>query len=173
MSCALTQDYTLDCRDAFGGIKTIYLMEWDNATTINAASGVVTGITKATGKLFRKYALIHQTASVDEQKTGSRENGTSSVKQTVKFPINKQTVAVRNEIELLSQNRLLVIALDNNGTGWIYGKDNGLMLTTGDVKSGVKLADRNGYELTFEGEEKELAYKVDSTTMGTLQIAGS
>ena len=82
MACALTAGYNLDCRDSKGGVYTAYLMEFDNATTITAAAGVVTGITKVTGKLFRKYNLIAHTAEGEETFTGSRENGTTAFKQS-------------------------------------------------------------------------------------------
>ena len=42
------------------------------------------------------------------------------------------------------------------------------MLDTSNGKSGRLLADRNGYELTFSGMEKTLAYEVDDTTLATL-----
>jgi hypothetical protein len=172
MACALTQGYLRDCADSYGGVNTIYVMEFDNATAITASAGVVTAITKATGKLFRKYELIAHTAEGDEAMTHSREMGTNEVKQTLKFPINKMTVAVRNELMLLRQQRLLFVFIDENGLGWLYGKDYGLTMATTAAKTGVKLADRNGYELVFEGEEKELAYNVDSTTITSLTVAG-
>jgi uncharacterized membrane protein YkoI len=41
-------------------------------------------------------------------------------------------------------------------------------LTTASAKTGKVLADRNGYELTFEGDEKNLAYEVNAATLATL-----
>lgn len=173
MACALTQGYTRDCADSYGGVNVIYVMEFDNATTITASAGIVTGITKATGKVFRKYELVAHTAEGDEVNTRSREMGTNEVKQTLKFPINKMTVSVRNELMILREQRLLFVFVDENGLGWLYGKDYGLNMATASAKTGVKLADRNGYELVFEGEEKELAYNVNAATLLTLQTAGA
>lgn len=173
MPCALTQNYNLDCRDSVGGIRTIYVMELDNATTITASAGIVTGITKATGKKFYKYNLIMNTAEAEDTLTGNRENGTLFSAQTLKFPINKMTVAVRNELLLLAANRLLFVVVDENGLGWLFGKEYGLTLTTGAAKTGKAKADRNGYELSFEGEEKELALNVNAATLLTLETAGT
>lgn len=58
MACALTQDLTLDCRDSVGGLKEVYVIELGNVSTMTVTSGVVTALTKATGKKFRKYSLI-------------------------------------------------------------------------------------------------------------------
>ena len=164
MSCALTQDYNLDCRDNYGGLRTVFIMEFDNATAITATAGVVSGITKATGKLFRKYNLIAHTRESEDNLTTNRENGSITVKQSVKFPINKMTVAVRNEIMLLAKNRLLIVVLDENGTGWLFGKEYGLMLATAVGKSGKALADRNGFELAMMAANTEIIHHQNSGT---------
>jgi len=173
MACALTQDLNLDCRDSYGGLKTVYLIEHEHLESITSSAGVITAIDKATGKLFRKYNLIAHTGESDEAVASSRENGSTEVTQTVKFPINKLNVSVRNELLLLGKNRLGVVIVDENGTGWLYGEEYGLMLNAIAAKTGVQLADRNGYELTFDGKEKALAKQVDATTLATLQTAGS
>lgn len=173
MACALTQAYNLDCRDGYGGISSVFIMEHANASAITAAAGVVTGITKESTKVFYEYKLVHQTGEGDETLNTSREMGTLSVTQSLKFPINKMTVAVRNEILLLAKNRLLIVIVDENGTGWLYGKDKGMMLAPSTSKTGKMLADRNGYELVFEGTEKELAYQVDAATLLTLETPGA
>ncbi len=46
MSCALTQGYTLDCRDSLGGIVEVYFTEAANVTASTEASGVITALTK-------------------------------------------------------------------------------------------------------------------------------
>lgn len=172
MACALTQGYSLDCNDSFGGIKELYFAAKADIT-VAVTAGITTTITKATGKKFWKYQLIHQSAEVTESKVGSREMGTNPVTQTIKFPINKMSVSLRNELELVFQNTLLCVAVDNNGTPWLYGNDFGLTATQLDAKTGVKLGDRNGYEVTLVGEEKVLAVKVDSTSFAALETAGS
>jgi hypothetical protein len=171
MACALTQGYNQDCRDSYGGMKGVYVMELANATTITAAAGIVTAITKAATKVFFQYSLVAHTGEADESLAPSRENGTLSNTQSIKFPINKMTVAVRNELLLLAKNRLLMVVIDENGIGWLYGKENGMMLGATSAKTGKTLADRNGYELAFEGMEKELAYQVDAATLLTLTTA--
>ena len=173
MECALTQDLNLDCRDSYGGLKTVYLIEHEHIVdNITSAAGVITEIDKPTGKVFRKYNLIAHTGESDESVASSRENGSTEVTQTVKFPINKMNVSVRNELLLLGKNRLAIVIVDENGTGWLYGEEYGLMLNAIAAKTGVQLADRNGYELTFDGKEKTLAKQVDAATLNTLQTAG-
>lgn len=171
MACILTQGYNLDCRDSYGGVKEIYITETSSVNAITASAGVITAIDKTGTKVFFKYNLVAHTAEADQELTPSRENGTTMVKQTIKFPINKMTVAVRNELLLLAQNRLNIVVVDNNGVGWLYGEGNGMMLAPTTAKTGKVLGDRNGFELTFESDEKTLAQQVDAATLLTLTVA--
>lgn len=171
MACVLTQGYNLDCRDSYGGVKEIYIAETSTVNAITASAGVITAIDKTGTKVFFKYNLVAHTAEADQELTPSRENGTLMVKQTIKFPINKMTVAVRNELLLLAQNRLNIVVVDNNGTGWLFGEANGMMLAPSTAKAGKLLGDRNGFELSFESDEKTLAQQVDAATLLTLTTA--
>jgi hypothetical protein len=171
MACVLTQGYNLDCRDSYGGVKEIYIAETSSITAITASAGVITAIDKTGTKVFFKYNLVAHTAEADQELTPSRENGTLMVKQSIKFPINKMTVAVRNELLLLAQNRLNIVVVDNNGIGWLFGEGNGMMLAPSTAKAGKLLGDRNGFELSFESDEKTLAQQVDAATLLTLTTA--
>ena len=159
MPCALTQGYALDCRKSAGGIKNVWLIEIANAT-LTEASGVITTIVLAATKFWRKYEVVVQTADGNSNGTHSREMGTSFYTHEVKFPINKLTTSVRDEIKLIAQNQLLIVVEDNNGTKWLFGRANGLMLTADANKTGVKYGDRNGRELAFASDEFEDAIAV-------------
>lgn len=172
MPCALTQGYSLDCRDSFGGVREVYVISIDDITTLTIALGVVTVATKATGKRWYRYKLVAHTGEGDEAYTPNRDNGTVTNKQTVKFPINKMTTAVRNELLLLAQSRLLIMVVDENGVAWLYGKDYGLMLGASKANTGKLLADRNGYELVFEGDEKYLAWEVLASIVAVAETPG-
>lgn len=171
MACALTQGYNLDCRDSFGGVKAVYFLEKANVTAITELAGAATAVTKAATKVFFKYNIEAYTGEGTETITANRANGTVMVKQIVNFPINKMTVSVRNEILLLAQNRLVVVVEDNNGTGYLYGKDFGMMLTTTAAKTGIAPGDRNGYELSFESDEKDLGLFLDESVIASLLVA--
>jgi len=69
MPCALTQGYTLDCKDSLGGIKAVWLINHANVTAVTEASGIVSAITKAANKVFYKYELVKNTGSLTETVT--------------------------------------------------------------------------------------------------------
>jgi hypothetical protein len=169
-ACDLTQGFTLGCNSGYGGTKEFYVIQKKNVTAIDllAQGGIIQGITKVATKVFYKWELVTQTAEVTQEKTVSRENGTSMVKQSIKFPVNYITTSVRNELELLNKNVVYVVTIDENGIGWLHGYDNGLTVTSIAAKYGVKFGDRNGFEIAIEGETKNFAYEVDENTLATL-----
>lgn len=177
MSCALTSGYSLGCREGIGGLKEVYIIETDNVSAVTETSGVVTAITKATGKRFWKYQLPRETSNATETITGSEQNGTIFYAQQVQLILNKLSAAVRNEIMLLAKNRITIVAVLNAAAGqnpksFMYGRVNGLLLNAGTGDTGTAWADRNGYTLPFTGNETELAPEVQYSVLSTLETPG-
>lgn len=168
MACALTQGYTFDCKDNIGGLKSVWFIGYNDVASVTEASGVVTAITKDSGKVFYKYQLVRNTASFTENIAGSIENGTVVFNQELLIVINKMQTSMRNEILLLAKNNMMAVVEDQNGKYWLAGRYNGLDLLTGSVSTGLAQADRNGYSLTFSGGEKESAPEVSSAVISTL-----
>ena len=160
MACALTQGYTLDCKDSIGGLTTVYFAPWEDLATVTQASGVVTTLTMDATKVFYKYDLVKESSNFAEAVNTNVQNGTVFYTQTLEIILNKLQVNTRNEILLLAKNRLAVIAVDNQGDKWFLGVSYGLDLTGGGSATGTAFGDRSGYTLTFTGNEKELAPKV-------------
>jgi hypothetical protein len=173
MSCALTSGYTLDCKDSSGGIVEIYFIEKGNVSSIAEASGVVTGLTKASGKRFWKYELPKETGSLTENMTGNIQNGTVFYASELKIVVNKLNVTIRNEIKLLAQATMIAVAKDNNGKYWLIGRTSGIDLTTGTLGTGTAFGDRSGFDMTFSGSEPEPMLEVNSTVASALETPGS
>lgn len=147
----------------------MWIIELDNISSVTESSGTLTAITKVAGKIFRKYQLVQDTADFNEALVGNIQNGTLYYDQKGSIVINKQNVSVRNEILLLAQNRLAIVIRDNNDTYRLFGRLNGLKLTTGSAATGVAFGDRNGYTLEFTGHEAQLAPFVQLSVIDTLQ----
>jgi len=172
MACALTQGYTLDCRDSLGGITEVYFIASSDITSSTEASGVITALVKATGKRFYKYELTKGTSMFTEAVTSNVQNGTLYFTPELTIILNKLQANTRNEILLLAQNRLVAVAKDNNGKYWFLGKERALDLTAGTSETGTAEGDRSGYTLTFTGAEPALAPEVNSTVAAALTTAG-
>ena len=169
MSCALTQGYTLGCRDSVGGIKEVRFIEFANVTGVAVTSGnVVSGITTTGSSKFWKYDLTKQTSQFTETINADQPNGTIHYQQDLQIVLNKMTAALRNELRLLGQNRLMAIVLDRNGVYWLLGSLNGLELSAGTAQTGTAFGDRNGYDITFTAMEEQPMREVQSSIIAAL-----
>lgn len=170
MACELTTGRQLDCRDTVGGVKAVYFVQHADAAIngqnggagIEPASGTITDLDisgSGTGQELFKYELVRGMGSFTETITGNTDNGTIFFEQSVNIKLHKLSVADRNEIKLLSRNRLIVFVelnqINTSGKRVIIalGLENGLELNAGTNVSGVALGDMVGSDLTFNGQE--------------------
>lgn len=171
-SCAIVSGYTIDCRDSVGGIDAVYFAEFGNVT-IADASGVVTGITKLTGKKFYKFEIPTKSSAVaSSNPVGSIENGTFFFEQTLDFPINKRDATTRNIVTTLGKNKVIAVTLDKDGVYRMYGKANGMYLESSTGTSGAAAGDAQGYVLKFAAMEKEDFFEVTNAIGQALTTAG-
>jgi len=174
MPCAITAGYTIDCREAVGGIDAVYFAAFADITSMADSSGTVTGITKASGKRFYKFEVpTKSSANAASNPTGSTENGTLFFEQTIDFPINKRDATTRNILTTLAKNKLYCITKDKDGTYRLYGKGSGLYMGASTGQTGSAPGDANGYVLKFEGSEKEDFFVVTTALGDALETAGA
>ena len=172
MPCALSSGYALDCKDSSGGITEVYFIEKANVSSVATASGVVTGLTKASGKRFWKYELPKETGNFTNNPQVSTENGTLFFEQGLTIVINKLSAAVNTELKLLAQNVLIAVVKDNNNKFWMLGKERGVDMAASESGSGTAFGDRSGYTLNFTGKEPDQLYEVNSSVAAALETAG-
>lgn len=172
MPCALSSGYALDCKDSSGGLTEVYFIEKANVSSVATASGVVTGLTKASGKRFWKYELPKETGNFTNNPQVSTENGTLFFEQGLTIVINKLSAAVNTELKLLAQNVLIAVVKDNNNKYWMLGKERGVDMAASESGSGTAFGDRSGYTLNFTGKEPDQLYEVNSSVAAALETAG-
>lgn len=170
MPCALTANIALGCMDSVGGLKKIYVTEFENKSTLTKAAGVITGFTLTTGKKFWSYDFEKQNAELNEKLNTSQENGSTFYEGELKVSLNKRTATLRNELALVAVNRLLIIAQDRNGIYWLMGELNGATLMPSTFGSGKAMGDRNGYELVFGSMEEVPMSEVTAALIATLTV---
>lgn len=171
MACALTLSKPLDCNDGVGGIVEVKFKVLPSSTTLAAdytlTSGVVTIAANSQTGWFL-YNLELETAVANWTPTQNRANGTYHYVEALTIIINKMSAQMHNEIKLLGQNRLQVAVKTQDGTYWLYGYQNGMMITTVAGTTGTAMGDRNGYTLNFEGKESVPTPNMTSATYDTL-----
>lgn len=157
MSCALTAGYTLGCKDSVGGIKHVHIANQSSITYDPVVAGAVATVTGT----FFKYELPINTAQFTETVTSAEATGTTFYTTELTIQLPKLTATLRNELKLLAQARLAVVATDRNGVQWILGYENGVNLTSGTGATGTAMGDLNGLTLTFSTNETSPIVKLD------------
>ena len=176
MACVLTQGFPLDCTEDFGGIKNLYISEFDNidATATVIASGVVTTLTQVGATDFFKYEVRQGNGSFVDTVNKEIANGTKFHETVGQFAITKLTAAKNVELDLVMAARCVAILEDFNGKYWIVGLENGAEFGQGGTNqsmSGAAAGDKYGYDLAFTDRSKTFPPELDAAVFAGLSIA--
>ena len=167
---------TLDCSHSLGGIKTVYIANYNDVTDIkyNASTGsttgstsgatytgdTITGITMASGAVFKPYQFRKQTGSLTSTLTVDETAGVNYVSTELSLVFTKMETKKRIELSALSIGQLAVIVEDSNGTFWYLGKDDYVSATSGTGQSGVAKGDGNSYNIVLRDESDTYPYEI-------------
>ena len=176
MACDATLGRLEPCKDSVGGLKSIYFVNYA-ATALSGATLDTDGIVTAFGTALTLYKYdLKGTNSFDEANENSRENGTSFWTQTGTIVLKKQDAVTQKELRLISYGRPIIFVEDYNGNYRIAGFENGCEVAVSSA-SGAGMGDLNGYNLTFTGQEKNLATFVTASiindTTNTVVVVGT
>ena len=175
MACPIQSGITKACRDARGGLTTIYVTEWANMTqaSITSASGILTNVATflSTGKKFWTIEVEMGASNEVENIVTARAAGTTSYEPTLNFYIPKKQASVGQWVMTLAQNDLAFIIKDKNGKNRLLGQQFGLGMESSTAPSGTNMPDQNGYLLAFKGEETYLANEVSDALLAALLVA--
>jgi MinD-like ATPase involved in chromosome partitioning or flagellar assembly len=135
---------------------------------VTVTSGVVTAITMNASKKFYKYAFALGTSSLTSNWQVSPENGTRYVETDLLMVFNRMDSTKRLEIMALAQSERAVIVVDQNGTMFYLGYEEGVRLIPGsDGQTGTARADRNGYTVVLQDVAGELPMTFTGTVPTT------
>lgn len=173
MSCAITGGYTIDCLDNVGGNKNVYIIAFNDVDSVTESSGLVTAITKKTGKRFYKIEIPQGVAEGTDGGAPNQENGSIYFTHSVSFPINRRNATIRNYVLALAKGKVMIVMEELNGEYKLYGSEFGMYSVESNGTSGIKPEDRNGYNLKFEGLSFNPVLQVDQSTFDDLETPGT
>lgn len=166
MACALTSGRTEPCKDAAGGLKKAYFIDWiEDAFTVSGsqATAINVGITA----VFQ-YDLLSDTNTLVETMTPDTNNGTRVVEQVLTLGLKKQTYQSAAEFNLVAAARPIIVVVDNMDNHKVVGLTRGTNVVI-ESQSGGALGDFNGYNITATGTELKLAPSLDASTITALE----
>ena len=113
MACVLTSGRTEPCRDAIGGLKAAYFLDYlEDAFTI--VSGEATAIDVAVTEVF-KYELLADGNTLAETFTADQNNGTSIYEQVLTLALKKQDKDTALELTAIVHGRPIVVVQFRDG----------------------------------------------------------
>lgn len=152
-----------DCQANVGGIKAVYMANFEDVDTVTVTTNVVSGITMVASKKFYAYYFNPNTSNFTTNINANRENGSLFFETVLSLVFPKQDATKRIEVNALAQAGLMAIVQDNNDNYWLLGKDEPLLMTSGAAPTGTARADRNGYEMEFTDAQMQMPYTVDGS----------
>ena len=157
-----------ECGANMGGIKAVYMANFEDVDTVTISTNVVTAITMVSAKKFYAYYFNPNTSSFTTTMQANRENGTLYFETVLSLVFPKQDATKRVEVNALAQAGLMAIVQDSNNNCWLLGYNDPLLMTTGTAETGVNRADRNGYALELTDAQNQMPYTVDDTIIAGL-----
>jgi hypothetical protein len=170
MACNLSAGIQLGCRDNTGGLKTLWITDYTNVTSITSSTGDTITAISGSGT-FYEFQLIRTSSQLTETVNASLENGTVFYQGEIVTYFNKLGQDKRNILKTLAQSqRLAIVVEDNNGQYFLCGQTYGSFISAGTSVTGKALGDQNGYNMTFQYLEpnpmNQLSGSLSSITTG-------
>lgn len=179
MGCSIysLSGLTLDCAVNKGGIKEVYVTNYDEDMLAAFNERVASGDTAATeiavsaltGTTWYKYEFKRNTGSLTSTLNVDDAAGTNYVSTDVILQFNKMETKKRIEMRALSLNELQVIAVDSNNKAWFLGLNEPVVASAGTGQTGVQKSDGNYYQITLQANDDSYPYEVkgDLSTLPT------
>lgn len=173
MSCLLSAGVTRSCGFQFGGLKKVYLANYEEVSAVtHQADGEITGITMtSTGATWYAFEYEPNTA----QKLEELQAGAVSrfVNQTLNMKLANVTQAKKEVLEDLANATLAVVLQTQDDLYWYFGeptKSAGLRATVLSIDSGTAQADDASVTITLVGGNLGYADTVDAAVVAAVIV---
>ena len=98
-----------DCTPSQGGIVEVYLANYEQVESVEAASGKITAINMVNGAKFKRYSFHRNTGSLSSTYTIDAVNRIQYVTSNLVLLFNRMETAKRIEMQALAVNDLVAI----------------------------------------------------------------
>ena len=140
MACIISAGSLLDC-DALpiGGVNNFVMLynysEWremvDSGTDVTRdADGTISGIVNATGIAAFRFDIPDETALILGSPDRLVDGGIDGYDHTINMSILNTKQAQKNTVKAMSFEKVVAVLYRKNGTGEVYGDEQGLKPTT-------------------------------------------
>lgn len=153
---AMTTDI---CQPSFGGIKKVWLADYDEDAVAESAisADVITAF--KSDVTWLPYTFRKNTGSMTSTAQFSDESG-NYISTELSLSFSKMETPKRLAMNALLLGEAMAIVEDANGIRWFLGKDNPVTATSGTGETGVQKGDANRYSVVLTDESYEFPYQV-------------
>jgi hypothetical protein len=139
MACVLESQSLLDCDiPPIGGVQNFVMLynytEWremvDGGNVTFDAAGMITGITNASGVQAWRFDVPDETALVLGSVDRLVDGGIDGYDHSLNMSIIDTKQAQKNVLKAMSFEKVVAVVYRKNGTGEVYGGEQGLKSTT-------------------------------------------
>lgn len=160
----------MDCQTSIGGIKEVYIANYDNIVGVTVTDDIITEIEQDGAVVFKKYQFRKQTGSMTSTLNVDETTGVNYVSTELNLVFTKMETSKRIEVAALSIGQLAVIVKDSNNKYWYLGYNDYVSATAGSANSGTSKGDSNNYSITLKDESDSYPYEVSAECFATLGI---
>lgn len=171
MSCLLSNGVTRSCGFQFGGLKKVYLANFEEVSAVaHSVTGLITGVTMtSTGATWYEFQYEPNTA----QKLEELQAGAVSrfVNQTLNLKLANVTQEKKEVLEDLANATMAAIIQTQDDLYWYFAeptKSAGLRATVLSIDSGTATADDAAVTITLVGGSIGYADTVDTSVVAGL-----
>jgi len=171
MACNITAARGIDCRDAIGGLKAIYICSsycsdilkeatvTGSSYTITTAGFANWDIVDSGAVTVFKYDLVTDLSNFTTAIEADKATGSVMYNQTLNVVLHKVVAADLFQLGLIAKNRAQIFVQDSNDNVFLMGIQDGCYLTGGDtIATGTNRSDMNGLTLNFTAKEQDPLY---------------
>jgi len=159
MACLINAGRLVECKDAIGGLKRIYLANFieDYAFTLDGAAESATQnqVKELPVTVVFEYDLRPDLSGLTVNIGADSATGTTSFEQVLAFTLQQVKIKDATQIQAMAQGQLFAFALDNNDNVWACGLRHGMDVTAGVVQTGATRTELTGINLTLTGIEPD------------------
>lgn len=172
-SCGITlKGWDFSCKDNVGGIKNIWLADWNDAApyveTKRFKATIRTGTSPNYTYVFKLFRIRTGNGSMNSTLNADEANGTVYVTTDLNMKFTKLTEDGRNEVAEILRGNVAAIIETNTGEYYGLGAEHPLTFSAGTANTGAQMGDFAGYDITVQDYCSTLPYLLDESLIAEL-----
>lgn len=143
------------------GIKKLYLgLASDFAASGSSAQTIENFVSANTGATLYEYYVEDESTSLTSTLTVNNQNGVKYYTNALAVTFVKMTPEKHLEMMALANEKLIVIAVDNNDYSWYLGIGAAATCSEQTVQSGQAYDELSGYQITINQRSSALPFSI-------------